>query len=53
VFSLSALLWGLTSPFWARQSDRRGRKPLIMIGMAGFMVSMLLCALVVSAGLRH
>jgi MFS family permease len=44
---------GLTSPFWARQSDRRGRKPLIMIGMAGFMVSMLLCALVVSAGLRH
>lgn len=52
VFSLSALLWGLTSPYWARVSDRRGRKPLMLIGMAGVMVSMLLCGLVVSAGLR-
>lgn len=53
VFSLSALLWALTSPYWARQSDKRGRKPLILIGMAGFMVSMTLCGLVVSAGLLH
>jgi len=53
IFSLSAVLWAVTSPFWARQSDLRGRKPLILLGLAGFCVSMTLCAIVVSAGLRH
>lgn len=53
IFSLSALLWAVMSPIWARQSDLRGRKPLIMLGLAGFMISMTLCGLVVSAGLRH
>lgn len=53
IFSLSAVLWAVTSPVWARQSDLRGRKPLILLGLAGFSISMLLCALVVSAGLHH
>jgi MFS family permease len=53
VFSLSALLWAFSSPFWARMSDRYGRKPLMMVGLAGFMVSMAFCAVVVAAGLRH
>ncbi|HSV03537.1 MAG TPA: MFS transporter [Phenylobacterium sp.] len=53
VFSLSAVLWAAASPFWARASDRYGRKPLMMLGLAGFMVSMSLCGAVVSAGLRH
>jgi len=53
IFSLSALLWGLSSPYWARRSDTTGRKPMMMLGMLGFGVSMILCALVVSAGLRH
>ncbi|MDA9436965.1 MFS transporter [Bradyrhizobium sp. CCBAU 51627] len=53
IFSLSSLLWAVTSPFWARQSDLRGRKPLMIIGLAGFAVSMALCGLVVSAGLAH
>ncbi len=53
IFSLSAVLWALTSPFWARQSDLRGRKPLILLGLSGFCLSMTLCALVVSAGLHH
>ncbi|MBI1199578.1 MAG: MFS transporter [Phenylobacterium sp.] len=53
IFSLSALLWAFSSPFWARASDRRGRKPLMMVGLTGFLVSMTLCGLVVSAGLRH
>ena len=52
IFSLSALLWAIGSPFWARQSDVRGRKPMIMLGLAGFAVSMFLCGLVVSAGLN-
>jgi MFS family permease len=53
IFSLSAILWATASPFWARASDRYGRKPLMMAGLSGFMVSMTLCGLVVSAGLRH
>lgn len=53
VFGLSALLWAVMSPIWARESDKRGRKPLIMLGLAGFMVSMTLCACVVSVGLHH
>lgn len=51
VFSLSALFWTVTSPFWAEQSDRRGRKAMMILGLAGFTVSMLLLGLVVLAGL--
>ena len=53
VFSLSALLWAFSSPMWARLSDRYGRKPLMMVGLAGFMVSMAFCAVVVAAGLHQ
>ena len=53
IFSLSALLWAFSSPGWARASDRYGRKPLMLVGLAGFLVSMILCGLVVSAGLRQ
>jgi MFS family permease len=53
IFSLSALLWAASSPGWARASDRYGRKPLMLVGLAGFMTSMALCGVVVSAGLRH
>jgi MFS family permease len=53
VFSLSAVLWAVASPFWAKASDRYGRKPLMMVGLSGFMVSMALCGVVVSLGLRH
>ncbi|MES2034452.1 MAG: MFS transporter [Pseudomonadota bacterium] len=53
IFSLSALLWAVMSPIWARESDKRGRKPLIMLGLVGFAVSMLCCGLVVTAGLHH
>ncbi|MFZ5720572.1 MAG: MFS transporter [Pseudomonadota bacterium] len=53
IFSLSALLWAVSSPFWARASDRYGRKPLMLVGLAGFAVSMALCGAVVSAGLLH
>lgn len=52
IFSLSALLWAIMSPIWARQSDLRGRKPLIMLGLVGFIVSMTLCGVVVTCGLH-
>ena len=53
IFSLSALLWTLTAPAWARRSDVVGRKPMIALGLAGFAVSMFGCAAVVLAGLHH
>ncbi|HEY2482533.1 MAG TPA: MFS transporter [Caulobacteraceae bacterium] len=53
IFSLSALLWAFSSPFWARQADLRGRKPMMMVGLAGFVVSMVCAGAVVSAGVRH
>jgi len=53
VFALSALFWTISSPFWAEQSDRRGRKTLIMLGLSGFVVSMFLFGLAVLAGLHH
>jgi len=53
IFSLSAILWACSSPFWAKASDRYGRNPLMMVGLTGFMISMTVCGAVVSAGLRQ
>ncbi|MEY4269661.1 MAG: hypothetical protein RLZZ58_877, partial [Pseudomonadota bacterium] len=50
-FSWSALLWVTTAPRWARQSDRRGRKALMALGLVGFISSMALCGLILWAGL--
>ncbi len=52
IFSLSALFWTFSAPFWARQSDVRGRRRLMQVGVAGFGISMVLCAAVILAGLR-
>lgn len=52
IFSLSALLWGVMSPVWARMSDRRGRKPMIVLGMAGFALSMLGFGFFILMGLK-
>ena len=52
IFSLSALFWTFSAPYWARQSDRRGRRRLMQLGVAGFGVSMLLCAAVILMGIK-
>lgn len=50
-YSWSALLWVVCAPFWARRSDKRGRKAMMALGLVGFIVSMLLCGLALYAGL--
>lgn len=50
-FSWSALLWVVCAPIWARRSDRRGRKSMMALGLIGFVVSMVLCGIVLWAGL--
>ncbi len=52
IFSFSALLWTFSAPYWARQSDIRGRRRLMELGVLGFAVSMLGCGLVILAGLN-
>lgn len=51
-FSVSALLWVIAAPFWAGRSDRQGRRTMILLGMAGFVVSLTLCGLFLAAGIN-
>lgn len=51
-YTWSAFLWVLLAPYWAEKSDRHGRKALTLMGLAGFIVSMLLCGLALLAGLH-
>ena len=53
IFSLSAFIVIFSSGFWARQSDRYGRKPIILIGLSGFAASMLGLGVMVFVGTRH
>ena len=52
-FAISALMWTLTSPFWARMSDTLGRKRVMMVGMAGFALSMAGFGMAATSGLEH
>lgn len=38
IIAFSALVFGLSSPFWGRLSDRVGRKPVIITGLIGYAV---------------
>ena len=51
-YTWSAILWVVLAPFWARQSDRHGRKALTLLGVGGFIGSMVLCGLALLAGLK-
>ena len=50
-YTWSAVLWVTLAPFWARKSDTHGRKNLTLLGVGGFITSMILCGLVLLAGL--
>ena len=51
-YTWSAVLWVWLAPYWAEKSDHHGRKALTLLGLAGFIVSMTLCGLVLVAGLN-
>jgi MFS family permease len=52
VFSVSALLWVIAAPFWANRSDRHGRRAMVLLGVAGFTVSLGLCGLFLALGIN-
>jgi MFS family permease len=51
-YTWSAVLWVALAPYWAEKSDHHGRKTLTIMGVSGFIVSMLLCGVVLFAGLH-
>ncbi|HYG46591.1 MAG TPA: MFS transporter [Allosphingosinicella sp.] len=51
-FSLSAVIWVLTAPYWARRADHRGRRALMRLGLYGFIASSLICGVILAAGLH-
>jgi len=51
-YSLSALVWTIAAPRWARRSDRQGRKRIMLYGLAGFAVATLIGAGIIYVGLR-
>lgn len=51
IFTVSAVLWMLGAPFWGNRSDEVGRRPLILLGLAAFSISMGGFAFVLHLGL--
>src|SRR5829696_5237347 len=51
-YTWSAVLWVMLAPYWAEKSDHHGRKALTVMGVGGFIVSMLLCGIALIAGLH-
>jgi MFS family permease len=51
-YTWSAVLWVILAPYWAEKSDHHGRKALAVMGVTGFVVSMLLCGIALFAGLH-
>jgi hypothetical protein len=51
-YTWSAVLWVALAPYWAEKSDHHGRKALTLLGLAGFIVSTLLCGIVLHLGLE-
>lgn len=51
-FAISALMWTVASPVWARLSDKVGRKNVILIGLGGFVVSMTGFGLAATSGIE-
>lgn len=52
IISASALVLLLGAPIWGKQSDRFGRKPIMIIGLVGFTFSLVLFAWLSWIGLQ-
>lgn len=50
-YTWSALLWVICAPYWARRSDKRGRKAMMALGLIGFIASFALCGGILWLGL--
>ncbi|WP_156842768.1 MFS transporter [Novosphingobium aquimarinum] len=48
----SGIAWMIMARFWGGLSDRRGRRPIILLGLTGFAVSYFLLSLFIDLALR-
>jgi len=53
IFATSATLWVFVSPAWGRRSDVWGRRPVILIGLLGYALSMASLAGMIQIGLAN
>jgi MFS family permease len=53
IFTVSAILWVISSPVWGRASDARGRKPMIVLGLSAYAISTGSFTLIASFGLSQ
>jgi MFS family permease len=51
IFSLSAFIWMFSSPHWGRESDRVGRRPIVVLGLGAYAISMALLSVLAGLGL--
>jgi MFS family permease len=51
IFAISATIWVFSSAFWGARSDRQGRRPMIVLGLSAFSISMFAFATSVEIGL--
>jgi len=51
IFAVSATIWVFSSAFWGARSDRWGRRPMIVLGLAAFAISTGLFAVSIDLGL--
>ena len=49
IFAVSATIWVFVSPWWGRRSDVVGRRPVILVGLLGYALSMTLVASTLTA----
>ena len=52
-YTWSSILWVLLAPFWAEKSNHHGRKTLTLVGVAGLILSYVLCGIVLFSGLHQ
>ncbi|MGN6514579.1 MAG: MFS transporter [Rhizomicrobium sp.] len=52
IFAVSALIWIFSSAFWGVRSDRWGRRPVMLQGLAAFALSFACFATVMHAGIN-
>ncbi len=50
-FAVSALVWALAAPYWARRSETTGRRAMILAGLYGFIGSLVIAAVMLTAGI--
>ncbi|MEM9989651.1 MAG: MFS transporter, partial [Pseudomonadota bacterium] len=52
IFTFSAICWVISSTFWGRRSDLTGRKPIILLGVGAFAISIAALGIVMELGAR-